>query len=580
MKRLILTRSASYFTFLLLCLILLPPASALAVEKPQPTPGPIDSFGGSVDVNVVNVDVFVRDSKGNPVMGLKADDFLLSRDGIRQEISNFAVVTEELIQTRLQNQAQLMLPPPPAEEKKEAELHLRPIWVVLYVDNENLDPIDRTRALRRIRQFVTESLHPPMQMMVVSNQAGLKILQTFTTDPREINSALRSIGNYSGGWEERQGTRLKIIEDMRDANAQGSSSNRQRGRSTGIGQQQGMYQQILAAAREEANDLDFSLMALRQIVDTLAGLNGRKSILYLSNGLPMTPGLGLMHEYATLYQDNSILSSRGRFDHQAQFQALAARASSQEINFYTVDAEGLNVGLGGGAESSYSGDPTASRVGETNFQGSMRYMAERTGGIAVINTNDISEGLSKIRDDFYAYYSLGFKVRNEANDSVHRIEVTLPEHKKLDVRYRKRFVARSLESKIQDRVSSALLLDIDDNSMGLLLLHGKPSPAAGEHWIVPLHIEVPLDKIVMIPTNKDVIGRVELFVGARDLDGRQSDLQRQHHEIRFKAEEEQPKHWKYDTSLLMSKGAQRVVIALLDEISHKVSYASMTLSVP
>ncbi len=575
MKRFSLPRCFSCSAVLLLCLLFAVPPSA--GEKTRATPKPGTGFGGSVDVNVVNVDVFVRDHKGNPVTGLKAEDFLLSRDGIRQEISNFAVVTEDLIETRLQARA-AAVPTHVAESKAAQEVELRPIWVVIYIDNENLDPIDRTRVLRRVREFVTESLHEPMQMMVVTNQAGLKVIQDFTSDARQVNAALRSIGTYSGGWQERRRTRLEIIQDMRDSKNQGYG--RENDRDTAGGRKQGVYQRILAAAREEANDLDFSLMALRQIVDTLAGLDGRKSILYVSNGLPMTPGLGLMHEYATLYHDNTILSSRARFDRQAQFQALTSRATSQEINFYTVDAEGLNVNLGGGAESSYAGDPTASRVGESNFQGPMRYMAERTGGIAVINANDVSKGLSRIRDDFYAYYSLGFEARLEAKDSVHRIDVSIPGRKDLDIRYRRRFVARSLESKIQDRVSAALLLDIDDNPMRLALAHGEAAPSAGKHWTVPIELELPLEQITMIQTGEDMIGRVEIFIGARDLDGRQSDLQRQHHEIRLKAGQNMPGVWKYGASLLMNKGSQRVVIALMDEITHKVSYASMVFSVP
>jgi len=560
--------SAGFFRIsAVILLMLLCSSLSMAAEETPSTP----SFTGGVDVNIVNIDVFVRDRDGNPVSDLKAEDFLLSRDGVRQEITNFAVITEDLIQTQLEARARALPGREKAGETTPAStIKLRPIWVVVYIDNENLDPIDRTRVLRRIREFVTESLHPPMQMMVVSNQAGLKVLQDFTNDPRQVNAALRATTSFSGGWLERRNTRLEIIQDMRDSKNQGYG--RSNDKDTAGGRRQGVYQQILVAAREEANDLDFSLMALRQIVDTLSGLDGRKAILYVSNGLPMTPGLGLMHEYASLYHDNSILSNRARFDRQAQFQALTARATSQDINFYTVDAAGLDVGLGGGAESSYGADPTASRVGESNYQGPMRYMAQRTGGIAVVNTNDVSEGLQRIRNDFFAYYSLGFEARLESNDSVHRIEVSIPGRKNLDIRYRRRFIARSLESRIQDRVSSALLLDIDDNTMGLILTHGETAPAAGERFTVPVRLEVPLEHIAMIPTGEERVGRIELFVGARNLDGRQSDLQRQHHEIRVGPGQDAPERWKYDASLLMGKGSQKVVIAVLDEMTHKVSY--------
>ena len=49
-------------------------------------------FFETVDVNVVNVDVYVRDKKGNPIGGLTRDDFEILEDGRSVEISNFYVV--------------------------------------------------------------------------------------------------------------------------------------------------------------------------------------------------------------------------------------------------------------------------------------------------------------------------------------------------------------------------------------------------------------------------------------------------------------------------------------------------------
>src|SRR3954451_2824092 len=60
---------------------------ALAAAPPA-TP----SFGESVEVNVVNVDVYAVDKAGRRVTGLGKDDFELLEDGKKVAISNFAVV--------------------------------------------------------------------------------------------------------------------------------------------------------------------------------------------------------------------------------------------------------------------------------------------------------------------------------------------------------------------------------------------------------------------------------------------------------------------------------------------------------
>ena len=50
---------------------------------------PSTDFYETVEVNVVNVEVYVTDKKGNPVTGLTRDDFEILEDGEPIEISNF-----------------------------------------------------------------------------------------------------------------------------------------------------------------------------------------------------------------------------------------------------------------------------------------------------------------------------------------------------------------------------------------------------------------------------------------------------------------------------------------------------------
>ena len=50
-------------------------------------------FIETMEVRVVNVDVVVRDKKGNPVSGLTTDDFRILENGQPVEITNFLEVT-------------------------------------------------------------------------------------------------------------------------------------------------------------------------------------------------------------------------------------------------------------------------------------------------------------------------------------------------------------------------------------------------------------------------------------------------------------------------------------------------------
>jgi hypothetical protein len=322
---------------------------------------------------------------------------------------------------------------------------------------------------------------------------------------------------------------------------------------------------------------------MRQVIALLAGVEGRKSIIHISSGLPMTPGYGLMHEYAAAFKDNSIMANRSIYDRTRAFQELTSAANAQEVSLYTIDAEGLNPLEGGGADSAYSRDPISASSSAKNFKDSLSFMADATGGIAIINTNDVSAGLERISEDLFSYYSLGFKLSSADADRVHRLKVEVPGHPDYDLRYRRRFVEKSRETEVQDRVFTALMVDFEDNPMGLELTDGSPEPATGSRWMVPLHVSFPLDKVALLPLGDDYVGQVVLMIGAQDVKGRSSDMQRQEHEIRVpKTDYERAVRQRFaiDLKLLLDEGQQRVAVGLMDEITRRASYDRIVVAVP
>src|ERR1700712_3039786 len=62
-------------------------ATAAPIGQQAPPP-PTPTFRSSV--NLVLVDVVVRDKNGTPIPGLKLEDFELLEDGVRQQIVTFA----------------------------------------------------------------------------------------------------------------------------------------------------------------------------------------------------------------------------------------------------------------------------------------------------------------------------------------------------------------------------------------------------------------------------------------------------------------------------------------------------------
>ncbi len=552
-----------------------------AGTKETPTPKPIGglTFSDETEVTVVNVDVFVRDRKGNPVTDLTKEDFRIYQDGVQMPISHFALLTHDIIRHYYRLPVPGRPEPTPLPEDLK-DLEIRPIFMVLYIDNQNIRPLDRNRVLRAVREFVRENLHPPVKMMVVSYQRSLKIEVPFTDNVREVLSALRDQRLKTGGRTDKDSTRAEIVDIMNQALE--AERERPTAASQNAAEIRRAYELMRAFAGEEANDLTFSAGALRQVIAMLSGLDGRKSIVYISDGLPMTPGADLFQQFSAVFQNTSVLSLLAQFDRSRIFEALTSAANAQGVSFYTIDAAGLQIQSDISAESRTTTTLTAITPGRSVYQDSLKFMAEETGGQAIVNTNNFSKGLQKIANDLFTYYSLGYTVSSSGSDRVHYIKVELPDHPKYRVRYRRRYVEKSLETRVQDMVMTSLVFDVDHNPMFVEVTSGTPAPATSDRWTVPFHISFPLRKVAMLPEGEDQVGRVVLFVAARDIKGRQSDLQRQEHEIRIPAtewEEARRERFGIDVNLLMESGTYNVAVGLMDVVTREASYTKTLVRV-
>jgi VWFA-related protein len=542
------------------------------------------TFVDEIQLTIANLIVYVTDKKGWAVTDLTVDDFEVFQDGQQKEITNFKLYTDEVIRSEFQEEPTTSpMPTPSKEPAAAAPAGPQPVNLVLYIDNENLEPMDRNRVLRQTRQFVRDSLHPPARMMVVAYQRSFKVLQEFTSDPSEVLAAMREVGTYTGGRSERNSARNDILEEINRLSDEGAAGGR-RGQSSGSDWGR-VYSQAESYAQETAHNLQFTMDSLRQIITSLSGLPGKKGIIYVSNGLPMTPGMEIFYEISRATHESGIMTKMFEYDRSRLYQNLAATANSQNVTFYTIDAEGLSTFGMGAAESRSPTDPVSAAFGRHNYTDSLRYLADETGGLAIINTNDISGRLELLKQDLFTYYSIGYPLQASGHDKIHKVKVKLrddPAFSGYELRYRSRFVEKSLETRVQDAVVSSLVFEIDDNPMGVEVETGVPMPAAEKRWLLPAHISFPLGNVAMLPEGDDYVARVVLFIAARDSDGKQSDLVRQEHEVRIPADRyEDAKNTSYriDTRLLMESGRYKVSVALLDPLTRQDSYRTVTASV-
>jgi VWFA-related protein len=562
----------------MLCAVVLGTLAAIVVVADEEAVSQIQPIGGlafkdEIEVVVVNIVAFVTDKKGHHITDLTKEDFKVYQDGEERLLTNFQLYTDEYIRDYfrsssaqwpdLERTPEAVAPPP----EPQASV------VAIYVDNENLLPQDRNRVLNQMEGFVRSNCRPPVEMMVASYDRSLNVIQPLTSDADQIRGALRRMRPFTGGRTDRDSDRRDIIDSIEH---QSKDSRDQQGSSNWI---QGM---VDIYAREEESDLQYTLGALREMINMIAGLPGTKSILYVSNGLPMIPGLDLFHAIAHAYKDPSLITEANRFAQYRQFDSLVAVANSQGVTIYPIGA-GLARAIGKeNAEFATPQETMASGIGHENYLNSLRFMADGTGGTAIVNTNDIRPGLERIEQDLYTYYSLGYTLQTSGNDKVHKIEVKLPEHPEYRVRYRRRFVEKSLENRVQDRLITGLLFPIDENPMHIQCHVGDPELASEDRWKVPFELSFPIPSVALLPEGDDYVGRVTVFLAVRDTKGKKSNVIRREHEVRIPSsayDDALRKDFTISASLLMEEGGYKVAVAMLDRLTRQASYQTLSTAV-
>jgi VWFA-related protein len=542
------------------------------------------AFVDELEVTVVNVIAYVTDKQGAAVVDLTRDDFKIYQDGQEREITNFQLFTEEVYRDQRHQMAPGAPPtvgpsapadqPPSTADQPPQALELQPSYMAIYIDSENLRPLDRNRVLNQLQSFVRNNCQPPVEMMVVSYNRSLKVLEPFTSDSTAVVDALRETYRYTGGRPN--------IDRQRDEIHEAIARYKEHPDSGGPDDLQRALGQLHGFVNEEVNNLQFTLGALRELVTMLSGLPGKKSILYISNGLPMVPGIDIYYALADAYDQHSMITETTRYSQHRQFESLVASANAQNVTFYTIDAGGLAVVSGSSAEYSTSRDTMAASIGHSNYMDTIMYIADATGGVSIVNTNDIRTRIDRVEQDFYTYYSLGYTLHMSGSDKVHNVKVEVPGHPEYTVRYRRRFVEKSLESRVQDRVVTGLMFSIEENPMRMECATGTPAPASDERWTVPFEVSFPIETVALMPEGDDYVGRVVMFVAARDKEGRQSDVVRQLHEVRVPAADyDRARRSRYTitASLLMQAGSHRVAIGILDQITRQASYQTLSTSV-
>lgn len=538
-------------------------------EKTKATEVAAGFIGETVNVNVVNVDVYVTDSKGNRVKGLGRDDFQIFEDGRPMAITNFFAMDEGKPVTA--GAPLLVVPnaesPAPAPEATATlpNPEDQRLVLIVYVDNVNLRPFNRNRVLKELRVFLNTKLRRDDLMMLVSYDRSVHIRQQLTSDPSLINSQLVELEKISAQGTHADSERRDALQRIEEA--QGTSE------ALGVAR---------SYAESQFNDLAFSIDALRDIVNGLAGMPGRKALLYVSDGLQLIVGQDVYYAVQEKFKDTTGITQSFDYDTSRRFRELTSAANANRVTFYTIDAAGLRSYSSISAENQTAGQGVfIDQIQIQNVQSSIRLMADETGGKAIFNTNSFLPGLERIADDFRTYYSLGYSPQHSGDGRYHEIKVKLKK-KGLVARNREGYRDKTPETQMNDGTLAALNFPFQSNPLGVDINFGTPTRRADGFFVVPVDVRIPLGKLVLVPRETENEAAARVFVAAQDTQGGVSEVQQAVVPIRIPNDQMATigeKYYTYSLSLLMRPGEQKVAVGLRDDIANTTSFVARSLRV-
>ncbi len=551
------------------------PPAPVEGEPAYAQPAPSSLFVDRVDVDVINVEVFVGRRDGRRVKGLAPEDFEIYEDSQRVEISNFYAVAGA---DRLgQDYGRKPAGDGPSERSgapEDQQLNL-----MVYVDHYNLRPRSQARILDQLEAFLADRAAHGDNVMLVGFDRRIKVVQSFTRDREKIAQGLATLRKVATHGQiddlERRRVQRRMAQLSRSA-GRGYPSRMPGGADMAV-----VNQLIRSYVERVRTDLRYTLDALQKTAGSLAGLPGRKAILYVSDGLPKRPGEALYLQMQELFgTPDPMLEALGQ-DQTYLLERIARQANAHQVTLYPLDARGLDSGTMSAEYADPNGGLALDSARKINLQEPLIQLAEATGGAPILNTQAFERALDDIARDFDSFYSLGYRSRHGGDGKYHRIDVRV-KGEALDVRHRTGFLDKPEVERIADRTLSSLILNLEKNPLGIDLDFGEPEKESRGIFLLPVLIRIPFSEITLLPNGEVEQGSLRIFLTVQDEEGGISKTHQFSYPLSVPREQVarvRGREIGYSTNLKIRRGLPKVAVGVWDELSGTESFVHKSLLV-
>lgn len=396
-------------------------------KDPQKTPDQDEVI--KVSSNLVNFDVMVKDKKGKAVTDLKAEDFSLFENGVRQNIEFFDAT---LTGGNDRKPAAI-----PLTTEAAGPMKLQRNIISLVLDGQTTEGQHLKKVRDGMTKYIKEHISNSDAVAIFAISGGLQLLQSFTDDKAKLIAAVdKADGIATGSKTSELRSMNESMATLRDQLAAGPTGVVESNEGGSALAQALISQHILAQYVQMRSTLSAQqtrpvLAGLAAICEGLRSIPGKKTLVMFSQGFVAPQNLDWQVQSTINIANRAnvtiyVIDSSGLVGGTPQSGALVPGSALSGISAATNQEDRIRAGAG---ESVFD----ISRQEGLNRQQDLLYrISGDTGGQFIKNTNDISVGLGRIDEEIRSRYTLAYRSTDpnfEGSFRKVKVEVRRPDAK-------------------------------------------------------------------------------------------------------------------------------------------------------
>jgi VWFA-related protein len=373
----------------------------------------------SSTTELVLVPAQVKGHDGKPLLGLKQEDFVVRSDGKPQPIRVF----EQMTQTPATAANQPAAPVPPNIVLNVPNQGMPDQILIIAIDLVNTAYLDQTRAKQQLIKYLSAQSPQQHFALVAITKDGLQQIHNFSSDPAVLLEALKRVESTTDKDIADQQTLLDTAVTAAEFSSQLTSTDEYTSMMSAFKNEQiyGAYAQKIAARA--------TLTALMQIAQAYAGVPGRKSVIWLTGGMPIlvyNPVAGGAKGNSALNADTDLLD-----DYDQAWTAL----NNSNVAIYGINLKGISTNRtyqGSGMQAAMHNPIYQTRANSgmvspfSENDEAIQLLSDATGGKPCTANLDLKDCIDQAVADSASYYMLGFYVpQQERKAGRHKLEVKL-----------------------------------------------------------------------------------------------------------------------------------------------------------